>query len=135
VQQLVPLMREQFVLAVRGLMTLTSTDSGQQVPLMLAPHLGSGRTLRAFRTRRFTDRNRVLLTGEYRWRPSRYLDMALFIDAGQVAGDLDQFRFPDFETNWGVGARFHGPRFTALRVEIARGREGLALVFAAGQVF
>lgn len=135
VRQLVPLMREQFVLAVRGLMTLTSTDHGSQVPVPLAPFLGSGSTLRAFSTRRFTDRNRVLLTGEYRWRPSRYLDMALFVDSGQVAGDVRQFRFRDFESNWGIGARFHGPVFTALRVEYARGREGRNLVFAGSQIF
>jgi hypothetical protein len=133
--QLVPLVREQFVLAVRGLMTLSTTDAGQQVPFMLGPHLGSGSTLRAFVTRRFMDRNRVLVTGEYRWRPSRYLDMALFVDSGQVAADMHQFRFSDFETNYGIGARFHGPIFTAFRVELARGREGMNLVFAGSQIF
>ena len=134
-RQMVPLLREQFVLAARGLVTIASTDAGQQVPLMLAPFLGSGSTLRAYPTRRFTDSNRVLLTGEYRWRPSRYLDMALFFDAGQVARDRHQFRMSDFETNWGIGARFHGPVFTAFRVEYARGREGRNLVFAGSQIF
>jgi hypothetical protein len=135
VRQLVPLVREQFVIAFRGLMTLTSSDPGNVVPVPLAPFLGSGSTLRAFTTRRFNDRNRVLVTGEYRWRPSRYLDMAVFVDSGQVAGDIDAFRFRDFETNWGIGARFHGPLFTALRVEYARGREGRNIVFAGSQIF
>ncbi len=135
VVQLVPLMREQFVLAARGVMTLTNTADGHDVPVMLAPFLGSGSTLRGFHTRRFTDRNRILLTGEYRWRPSRYLDMAVFLDAGQVAADRRQFRAGDFETNWGIGARFHGPMFTALRVEVARGREGLGIIFAGGPIF
>jgi hypothetical protein len=127
--------REQFVIAVRGLMTLTSTDAGNLIPVPLAPFLGSGSTLRAFPTRRFTDRNRVLLTGEYRWRPSRYLDMAIFVDSGQVAADRHEFRFSDFETNYGIGARFHGPLFTALRVEYARGREGRNIIFAGSQIF
>jgi hypothetical protein len=135
ITQLVPLVREQFVIALHGLMTLTSTESGAQVPLMLAPFLGSGSTLRAYQTRRFTDRNRVLVTGEYRWRPSRYLDMAVFVDAGQVARDLHQFRVRDFDANWGIGARFHGPVFTAWRVEYARGREGRNIIFAGSQVF
>ncbi|MFA5910266.1 MAG: BamA/TamA family outer membrane protein [Vicinamibacterales bacterium] len=135
VVQLVPLLREQFVLAGRGVVTLTNTDAGHQVPVMLAPFLGSGSTLRSFANRRFTDRNRVLLTGEYRWRPSRYLDMAIFLDAGQVAADRKQFRAGDLETSWGLGARFHGPLFTALRVEVARGREGLGLIFAGSQIF
>ena len=52
--QLVPLVREQFVLAARGLVTLTTPDSGHEVPVMLAPFLGSGSTLRGFANRRFT---------------------------------------------------------------------------------
>ena len=133
--QLVPLLREQFVFAARGLMTLTTPDRGHQVPVMLAPFLGSGSTLRGFVNRRFSDRNRVLLTGEYRWRPSRYLDMALFMDAGQVAANRDDFDLAAFETSWGLGARFHGPNFNALRIEVARGREGTRLVFSGGQAF
>jgi hypothetical protein len=135
ISQLVPLVREQFVLAFRGLMTTTITSSGEQVPVMLAPYLGSGSTLRAYQTRRFTDRNRVLVTGEYRWRPSRYLDLAIFLDSGQVARDKRDFRLNDFETNWGIGARFHGPIFTAFRVEYARGREGRNIIFAGSQIF
>lgn len=135
VVQLLPLLREQFVLAGRGLMTLTSTDAGHDVPIMLAPYLGSGSTLRGFANRRFSDRNRVLLTGEYRWRPSRYLDMALFIDAGQVAASRHDFDTSAFDTAWGIGARFHGPNFNALRIEAARGREGIRLIFAGSQAF
>jgi hemolysin activation/secretion protein len=102
---------------------------------MLAPFLGSGSTLRGYANRRFTDRNRMLLTGEYRWRPSRYLDMAIFYDTGQVAHDRGDFRASLFESAWGLGARFHGPNFNALRIEVARGREGIRLVFAGSQPF
>ena len=135
VTQQVPLVREQFVLAVRGLVTLTSTDADQEVPVMLAPYLGSGSTLRGFANRRFTDRNRALLSGEYRWRPSRYLDMALFLDAGQVAASRHDFDLDEFDVAWGIGARFHGPTFTAFRIDVARGREGIRLVFAGSQPF
>ncbi len=133
--QLVPLVREQFVLAARALMTITTPDNGHEVPVMLAPYLGSGSTLRGFANRRFSDRNRVLFSGEYRWRPSRYLDMALFMDAGQVAADRRDFRAADFETAWGIGARFHGANFNAFRIEAARGREGLRLIFGGSQAF
>jgi hypothetical protein len=135
VVQYLPLVKEQFVLAARGLMTLTTPLDGHDVPVMLSPYLGSTMALRGFVNRRFTDRNRVLLTGEYRWRPSRYLDMAVFLDAGQVARDRRDFDVNRFETAWGIGARFHGPTFNALRVEIARGREGIRLVFAGSQPF
>jgi len=134
VQQL-PLVREQFVLAGHALMTLTQPDAGHDVPVMLAPFLGSGSTLRAFGNRRFADRNRVLFTGEYRWRPSRYVDMALFLDAGQVAADRHQFDTREFDVDWGIGARFHGPNFNALRLEVSRGREGFRMTFAGSQPF
>jgi hypothetical protein len=133
--QLVPLVREQFVLAGRALMTLTQTDDGDQVPAVMAPYLGSGSTLRGFSNRRFTDRNRLLLTGEYRWRPSRYLDMALFVDGGQVAPSRNDLSLSELDVAWGIGARFHGPNFNALRIEVARGREGIRLVFAGSQPF
>jgi hypothetical protein len=135
VVQLVPLVREQFVLAGRALMTFTQPDQGHDVPVIMAPFLGSGSALRGFANRRFTDRNRVLLTGEYRWRPSRYIDMALFLDAGQVAHDRRQFDLDSFDVAWGLGARFHGPAFNALRVELARGREGIRLIIAGSQPF
>jgi hypothetical protein len=133
--QLLPLVREQFVLAGRAMMTVTQTEEGHVVPAMMAPYIGSGSTLRGFPNRRFTDQNRVILTGEYRWRPSRYLDMSLFVDAGQVAASHRDFHFNEFATNWGIGARFHGPTFTAFRVEIAKGHEGWKYVFASAQPF
>ena len=133
--QLVPLVREQFVIAARGLITLANPDSGDEIPVMLAPFLGSGSTLRAFANRRFSDHNRLLLTGEYRWRPSRYLDMALFVDAGQVARERTELSFSKLETDYGIGARFHGPNFNALRIELAHGREGIRLVFSGTQAF
>lgn len=135
VVQQVPLVREHFVLAGRALMTVTQPDQGHDVPVIMAPFLGSGSALRGFANRRFTDRNRLLLTGEYRWRPSRYLDMAIFLDAGQVARDRDQFEVANFDVAWGLGARFHGPAFNALRLELARGREGIRLIIAGSQPF
>jgi hypothetical protein len=133
--QQVPLVREQFVLAGRALMTVTQTDDGDDVPVIMSPYLGSGSALRGFSNRRFTDRNRMLLSGEYRWRPSRYVDMALFLDAGQVARDRHDFDLSLFDVAWGLGARFHGPNFNALRIEVARGREGIRLIFAGSQPF
>lgn len=133
--QLVPFVREQFVLAVRGLVTMTTTAEGNEVPFMLAPTLGSDDTLRGFVTRRFIDRNRVLLTAEYRWRPSHFIDMAVFVDAGKVAPRRSDLDLASLETDWGIGIRIHGPGFTALRMEVAKSREGWRAVLAEHQVF
>jgi hypothetical protein len=133
--QLVPLVREQFVLAFRGLATFTDADAGHAVPFVLLPTVGSGRTVRGYANRRFADRHRLVLTGEYRWRPSRYLDLAIFMDAGQVAPDRSDLALSRLKTAWGAGARLHGPAFTALRFDVARSREGLTFVVAAGPPF
>jgi hypothetical protein len=133
--QLFPMVGRYFVLAFRALGTFTDPDEGSEVPFMLAPYVGSGSTVRGFRNRRFQDRHRLVLNGEYRWQPSRYLMMALFLDAGQVAPDVDAFRWRAFETSWGIGARFHGPTFSVLRLELARSDEGWKIVAGVNQPF
>jgi outer membrane translocation and assembly module TamA len=75
------------------------------------------------------------MTAEYRWRPSRSVDMALFVDAGQVAAERRQLRLKEFDTAWGIGMRLHGPTFTALRIEGARSSQGWVLIFAGGPPF
>lgn len=134
-QQFVPILRANWVLAFRGLGIVTSGRGGDEVPFFMMPTLGSGRYLRGYANRRFRDRNSILLQAEYRWRPSKFVDMAIFYDAGKVEsrrGDLD---FDDLKTSWGGGIRFHGPAYTALRLELAKSREGLSFIFAGGPSF
>lgn len=130
VQQLVPLMRENWVLAFRALASTTDAGAGQDVPYFLMPELGGGDTLRGFSSFRFRDRNRLLLTGEYRWMAGPLVDMALFVDAGTVAaraGDLD---LGNLAVSHGIGVRIHTPSATVTRIEVARSREGTRLIFA-----
>lgn len=133
--QHVPLLRETWVLAFRGQMQ-SILDDEDVVPFYLLPAIGSGRTLRAYGTDRFRGRHALLLSAEWRWMPNRhFFDMALFFDAGKVAprrGDLD---LRGLRTNWGVGARFHGPSSTPLRVEVAKGSEGWGYIFSASPAF
>jgi surface antigen Omp85-like protein len=133
--QHVPILRETWVISLRARVQ-TVLDSGDTVPYFLLPQLGSGRTLRAYSTGRFRDRHSLLTSAEFRWVPSRLaMDMAVFYDAGKVAnrrGDLD---FEDMADDWGVGARFHGPTSTVLRIELARGSDGWKLVFASSAPF
>jgi len=133
--QLVPLLNEQFVLAFRGLITTAHADGDDDVPLPLLPYIGGGNTVRGLQNRRFADRNRAVLTAEYRWLPSRMVDMAIFLDSGQVAEFREGLRLKDFETAYGIGIRIHGPTFTALRVEAAHSSRGFVMIFAAGPAF
>jgi hypothetical protein len=61
--------------------------------------------------------------------------MAIFYDMGKVAdrrGDLD---LRGLKSNVGIGVRFHGLATTPLRIELARGNEGLNLVFSGRAIF
>lgn len=132
---LVPLVREQFGFMLRGVATVSHPDRGEQVPIMLASEVGSGRSVRGFHNRRFQDNARVFVNAEYRWRPSRYLDMAVFMDMGQVAPRLKDVRFDTLEHGWGIGSRFHGPSFMVLRLEVAKVRNGMNLIVSTSQPF
>ena len=133
--QHVPILRENWVLSLHGRLETTLHDD-DRVPYFLLPALGSGSTLRGYSSWRFRDRHSVLFSGEWRWIPNRLgLDMALFYDTGMVAPELDAISSGGFVSNYGIGARFHGPARTPLRVELAHGREGTRLVFAASAAF
>ena len=81
------------------------------------------------------DRHLLLLSGEYRWLPSRVLDMAIFVDAGKVTADRRDLDFNHLETAYGIGARIHGPTVTPLRIDVARGSEGIRLHITGGLTF
>ena len=133
--QHIPLLREAWVLSFHARVQDSSEKDGQQTPFFMLPALGGGSSLRGFSSWRFRDQSSLLLQGEWRIMVNRYLDMAFFYDAGKVAPrakDLDLDRLKD---DFGFGLRFHGPFATPLRVELAKSREGLAFVFAAGPTF
>ena len=51
----------------------------------MLPSVGGGSTLRGFTSRRFRDRNSLLLQAEWRIMVNRFIDTAVFYDAGKVA--------------------------------------------------
>jgi hypothetical protein len=128
-QRYVPIFRESSVIALRGLVSATTSGNGHEVPFFLMPALG-GHSLRGYPSWRFRDRNRVLLTGEYRWAAGPFVDMSVFMDAGSVAPRFDELDLGRLRTSQGVGLSFHTPSQTALRLELARSREGLGLLFS-----
>ena len=136
VTQLIPLLRANWVVALRGLTTITDVDDTKAIPYFLLPSLGGGTTVRGFDDFRFRDRNRVVMNAELRWTPARIFDMAVFYDTGKVTarkGDLD---FRDLEDSYGIGMRIIGLKGYVFRVEVAHSREHSArLLFSAGGAF
>lgn len=134
--QHVPLFRENWVLAFRGLLSTTSAADGDVVPYFLLPALGeSSDELRGYPALRFRDGSRYLLTAEYRWMPSHYLDLVLFLDAGNVAPEASRLSLNEIKSNWGFSARLHTPKDTLLHISVARGGEGWRYIFGVGPVF
>jgi len=134
--QHVPVLREAWVFSFRALARTTNDKSGQVLPFFMAPYLGGSSTLRGYTSLRFRDRNSLLLQGEWRIMASRFLDSALFYDAGKVtASRSDLLDFDGLKHDYGFGVRFHGPISTPLRIELAKGSDGLVVVVATSASF
>jgi hypothetical protein len=133
VQQLIPILRANWVIALRGLATLTDIDDTSVVPYFMLPSLGGGTTLRGYPDFRFRDRNRLVMNAELRWTPARFMDMAIFYDTGKVAARREDLDFDDLKESYGIGMRIIGLQGYALRIEVAHSREHAArLIFSAG---
>jgi ATP:ADP antiporter, AAA family len=135
VRQFIPLRRESRIIALRALASTTSTSSGSEVPYALMPDLGGGHTLRGYSSWRFRDRNRLLLSGEYRWTAGSLVDMSLFLDAGKVAARADDLDQGSFTKSYGIGLSIHTPTSTMVRLELARTREGMSVGLSFGPSF
>ena len=136
VRQLIPLLRANWVLALRGLATVTDIDDTSAVPYFMLPSLGGGITLRGYPDFRFRDRHRLVMNAEMRWTPARFLDMAVFYDTGKVASRQRDLDFDDLQESYGIGMRIVGPKGYAFRVEVAHSREHSArLLIGTGGTF
>lgn len=124
VRQFIPLTHDNWIVALQGRADFAGAADGQVIPFFMLPYIGSPDTLRGFSNYRFTDRNALLLRGELRWTPASILDMAVFMDEGDVAPTVRALSLQDLKRGWGVGARFHGDTFSALRLEVAHSDEG-----------
>lgn len=131
----IPILRETWVISLHGRADTTFRKDDQQVPFFMLPSLGGGSSLRGFTSWRFRDRNSLLLQAEWRIMVNRFIDTAVFYDAGKVTARTSDLDLKGLKSDYGFGVRFHGPISTPLRVEVARSNEGLVFVFAASPVF
>jgi hypothetical protein len=130
-----PILREAWAISLRAEAQTTYTKDNQQIPFFLLPYIGSGHTLRAFTSHRFRDNNRILFQGEWRIMVNRFIDTAVFYDAGKVTASRADLDFNGLKSDYGFGVRLHGPFATPLRVEVARGTEGTTLVISTTPIF
>ena len=134
--QLIPILRANWVIALRGLATVTDLDESGAVPFFVLPAIGGGSTLRGYPDFRFRDRNRLVMNAELRWTPARFMDMAVFYDTGKVAARREDLDFQDLKESFGIGMRLIGLQGYVFRFEVAHSREHAArLIFSAGGAF
>jgi hypothetical protein len=130
-----PILREAWVISLRGRVQTTHTKEGQAIPFFLLPSLGGGHNLRGYESYRFRDNDSLLLQAEWRIMVNRFIDTAFFFDTGTVAARTRDLGFDDLTSDYGFGVRFHSPFATMLRVEVAHSPEGYKLVFASSSPF
>ena len=133
--QHIPILRDTWVLSLHGLVKTTWGKSDERVPFFMLPALGSGSTLRGYSTLRFRDRHSILLQGEWRIIANRFLESAVFLDAGKVAARTSDLDLNHLKTDYGFGLRFHAPLATVLRIEVARSSELTRLIFSVTPAF
>lgn len=133
--QHIPILREAWVVSLHAMAQTTYDKGGQLIPFFMMPSIGGGSDMRAYASWRLRDLNSLLAQAEWRAIINRFLDVALFFDAGKVSARRSDLDLKDMKTDVGIGFRFHGPAATPFRIELTKGNEGFGLVLAASEVF
>lgn len=133
--QHVPVLRDAWVLSLHARAETTFAPYRHQVPFFMLPALGNGTTLRGYANQRFRDRNSMLLQAEWRVLLNAVLDLAFFYDAGKVTARPAHFGLHGLQTDYGVGLRLHSTSTTPIRVDLARGLDGVRVAFGAVATF
>jgi outer membrane protein assembly factor BamA len=123
----IQLLDTDWVLALHGWVVTSDVPNAHEVPFYLLPSLGGNNSLRSYADYRFHDNNMASVNAESRWGIFTHVDVAAFLDAGNVAP-----RFQDLDlakTSWGGGIRLHTDRTTFARFDVAHGAEGWRFVF------
>lgn len=136
---MVPLGTYQRRLLARTTATVLEPVGDREIPFYLLAALGQGRDLRGYRNGRFHDRGALLGTLQYQYRlwqlGGAAVEAALFTDAGDVFRSPGRdIRLDRFRTDYGAGLRVLFGGHTAVRLDVAFGREGTRLHLAAGPV-
>ncbi|HEY7514156.1 MAG TPA: BamA/TamA family outer membrane protein, partial [Vicinamibacteria bacterium] len=125
----------QRVVALRALYGNQDADDGARVPFYLQEFLGGSHTLRGFASFRFRGTDSLLLQAEYRWEPAGALELAAFVDAGQVAARSADLSLSELKTSYGVGLRIKTWQAVMVRMDLAWSEEGTRFLFRFSQAW
>jgi surface antigen Omp85-like protein len=131
--QFVDFFNERVVLAGHGWIVGSATSDGHTIPFYLLPSLGGHNTLRGYTDYRFHDRNLLVVNGEIRVALIKHVDVAGFVDAGNVAPRVAELNLD--KRDYGIGLRLHTNRATFARVDVAHGTDGWRFLFRTSDPF
>ncbi len=111
---------------------MTEPATSKAVPFYKLSELGRGETIRGFSRGRFRDLDMLLASIEYKypiWRHHDHKVMSfLFLDAGQVAGDIFRdIRSDDIQFGFGGGISYSDSDGEALRILLGKSKEQFRL--------
>ncbi len=131
----IPIFDKKRGIALNAMASRSDPVGDSRVPFYLMPTVGGSDSIRGFREFRFRDAAAVNLNAEYRWEAFSGLDLALFVDAGDVGPTWRSLVGKNLKTSWGGGFRFNTNRRVFLRVDIASSREDTRVWVRMGPVF
>jgi hypothetical protein len=132
--QFIPVTRDRdWIFALHAWTVWSDVKPGHQVPFYMQPTVGGNNTLRSYPDYRFHDLNMAVANVESRWALFTHVDVALFMDAGNVAPVYQDLNLA--KKSYGGGVRLHTDKVTFARADVAWGGEGWAFVFRTSDVF
>jgi outer membrane protein assembly factor BamA len=129
-----PFFQGKRVIVIRGLFSTMDPAGDGEVPFYMQPYLGGRRTLRGYDDQRFRGPHLLLLQAEYRFEVWPALDMALFVDGGEVEQRLGDLGLGALHKDYGISFRFGGEQ-ALFRFDVAFGGETRRFSVAFGDVF
>lgn len=121
------------VVALRVAGEFTTRHGDRAIPFYYLSSLGRYETIRGFSNGRFRDSNAVLASLEYRWPVRHGADATLFVDAGTVYDNPDDFRTGNIAVGWGGGFRVFNRRDVIATLQAGKSKDEWRFYFVLNQ--
>jgi hypothetical protein len=116
------------VVAGRVGLSRATAAGASRVPFYFLPSVGGADTIRSIREFRFRDEHAIWLGVEYQFRPSKYVDLAVFVDGGTVTHNRRGAGSNALREGYGAGIGFGTATQRFGRIDVgAGGGEGMRL--------
>ncbi len=123
------------VVALHTELAFANNKPGERIPFYLLPVVGGNNSIRAFDNYRFRGENSFYMNAEYRYDLFKYVELAGFIDAGEVRADWEDIGFGGLLGGYGGGVRVKAMDQVIVRFDVANGAEGPAFILKLGKAF